>query len=156
NVAGCANLGYCGMGCPLNAKQSMLVTTVPASLERGATLITRARAQSFELEGDRVARLVSLTMDEKGVRPMANRITVSARAFVSAAGAIGTPALLLRSRVPDPHALVGKRTFLHPVVVSAATMPGEVAGYYGAPQSICSDHFIDNAPPDGPMGYKLE
>ena len=24
NVRGCGNLGYCGMGCPLNAKQSML------------------------------------------------------------------------------------------------------------------------------------
>jgi choline dehydrogenase-like flavoprotein len=28
NVSGCANLGYCGMGCPTNAKQSMLVTTI--------------------------------------------------------------------------------------------------------------------------------
>jgi choline dehydrogenase-like flavoprotein len=44
NVKGCANLGYCGMGCPLDAKQSMLVTTVPAALARGATLVTRARA----------------------------------------------------------------------------------------------------------------
>src|SRR2546423_1357172 len=44
NVRGCRNLGYCGMGCPTNAKQSMLLTTIPAALERGATLITRARA----------------------------------------------------------------------------------------------------------------
>ena len=32
NVRGCFNLGYCGMGCPVNAKQSMLVTTIPAML----------------------------------------------------------------------------------------------------------------------------
>ncbi len=44
NVKGCWNIGYCGMGCPTNAKQSMLVTTIPAALERGATLLTRARA----------------------------------------------------------------------------------------------------------------
>jgi choline dehydrogenase-like flavoprotein len=31
NVKGCANLGYCGMGCPLNAKQSMLVGKTEAS-----------------------------------------------------------------------------------------------------------------------------
>ncbi len=30
NVKGCWNLGYCGLGCPTNAKQSMLVTTVPS------------------------------------------------------------------------------------------------------------------------------
>jgi choline dehydrogenase-like flavoprotein len=29
NVNGCWNLGYCGMGCPTNAKQSMLITTIP-------------------------------------------------------------------------------------------------------------------------------
>ena len=29
NVRGCLNLGYCGLGCPVDAKQSMLVTTIP-------------------------------------------------------------------------------------------------------------------------------
>ena len=29
NVSGCWDLGYCGTGCPTNAKQSMLVTTIP-------------------------------------------------------------------------------------------------------------------------------
>src|SRR3569623_1930655 len=45
NVKECWNLGYCGMGRPTNAKQSMLVTTIPAALDRGATLVTRVRAQ---------------------------------------------------------------------------------------------------------------
>jgi choline dehydrogenase-like flavoprotein len=36
NVKGCWNLGSCGMGCPTNAKQSMLVTTLPAALDAGA------------------------------------------------------------------------------------------------------------------------
>jgi hypothetical protein len=40
NVKGCWNLGYCGMGCPTNAKQSMLVTTIPAALDAGARLYT--------------------------------------------------------------------------------------------------------------------
>ncbi len=35
NVRGCWNLGYCGMGCPTNAKQSMLVTTIPSALGPG-------------------------------------------------------------------------------------------------------------------------
>ena len=57
---------------------------------------------------------------------------------------------------PIPRALVGKRTFLHPTVVSAALMPERVDGFAGAPQTIYSDHFLDTLPPDGPMGFKLE
>ncbi len=156
NVRGCWNLGYCGMGCPINAKLAMLVTTIPGALERGATLVTRAWAQKFVLEGDRVTRLDVVAMDAAGVNPTARRVTVRARAFVAAAGAIGTPALLLRSGTPDPHGVLGKRTFLHPVLVCAARMPERIDPYYGAPQSVYSDHFLDTMPPEGPMGYKLE
>jgi len=105
NVKGCWNLGYCGMGCPTNAKQSMLVTTLPAAL---------------------------------------------------AGGAIGTPALLLRSGAPDPQRLLGRRTFLHPTTVAAAVMDHPVKGYAGAPQTIYSDHYLDSVPVDGPIGFKLE
>ena len=156
NVKDCWNLGYCGMGCPTNAKQSMLVTTIPGALDRGATLVTRARALEFVHEHDRVTALSCAAMDPHGVHTTAHRITVRARAYVAAAGAIGTPALLLRSRVPDPHGVVGKRTFLHPTVVSAAVMPEMIAPYSGAPQTIHSDHFLDTLPVDGPIGYKLE
>jgi choline dehydrogenase-like flavoprotein len=58
--------------------------------------------------------------------------------------------------VPDPHQRLGQRTFLHPVVVSAAVYPQEVQGWQGAPQSIYSDHFLHTSPIDGPIGYKLE
>jgi len=156
NVKGCADLGYCGMGCPLNAKQSMLVTTVPAALARGATLVTRARALRFVLERDRVTELAAVAMDATGVHPTARKVTVRGRVFLSAAGGIGTPALLLRSNAPDPHGLAGTRTFLHPAVVSAALMPTPVDGFAGAPQSVYSDHFLDTLPVDGPIGYKLE
>jgi len=52
--------------------------------------------------------------------------------------------------------VLGRRTFLHPTVVSGATLPRKVAGYDGAPQTIYSDHFQDRVPLDGPMGFKLE
>src|SRR4029079_12708971 len=96
NVSGCWNLGYCGMGCPTNAKQSMLVTTIPHALDRGATLVTRARALRFIVRGDFVDALECAAMDASGTRPTPRRIRVRARTFVSAAGAIGSPALLLR------------------------------------------------------------
>lgn len=156
NVSGCRNLGYCGMGCPTNAKQSMLVTTIPAALDRGAVLLTATRAQRFEWSRERVTQLRCVAMDDNGVAPAARRIDVRARMYVAAGGAINTPALLLRSEVPDPHGLIGRRTFLHPTVVSVARMPEPIDGYAGAPQSVYSDAFLDVAALDGPIGYKLE
>jgi hypothetical protein len=35
--------GYCGMGCPVNAKQSMLVTSIPALLEKGDAAVPGPR-----------------------------------------------------------------------------------------------------------------
>ena len=156
NVKGCWNLGYCGMGCPTNAKQSMLVTTIPAALERGATLVQRARAVRLLARGARVEALEARAIERNGAQPGRHRLTVRARHFVLAAGAIGTPGLLLASALPDPHLQVGRRTFLHPTVVSGAIMPGKVEGFYGAPQTIYSDHFLDSVPLDGPIGFKLE
>jgi choline dehydrogenase-like flavoprotein len=156
NVSGCWNLGYCGMGCPTNAKQSMLVTTIPAALDRGAVLLTGTRAVRLVASGDRVTEVQCVALDPAGVAPTSRRIAVRARHFVVAGGAINTPGLLLRSALPDPHGLVGQRTFLHPTVVSAALMPQAVNGFAGAPQTVYSDHFLVSMPPGGPLGYKLE
>ncbi len=156
NVRGCLNLGYCGVGCPTNAKQSMLVTTIPVALDAGATLYARARATRLAIVDGRVESLEIDWLDASGTRPGGRRTNVRASHFVLAGGAINSPALLLRSSAPDPHRLVGARTFLHPTVVSAATFAQEVAGYQGAPQTVYSDHFLETQPIDGPIGYKIE
>lgn len=156
NVNGCWNLGYCGMGCPTNAKQSMLVTTIPAALELGAALLTRARAERLVIEGGKVARLDCVALDAAGLAPTGRRLTLRAKHFVLAGGAINTPALLLRSGAPDPRGLLGKRTFLHPTLVSAALFAQRVDAYAGAPQSVYSDHFLHTQPINGAVGYKLE
>ena len=156
NVKGCWNLGYCGMGCPTNAKQSMLVTTIPSALEHGATLFYRARAEQFAFDGEKITSLRVRALRSDGIHPSPYTITIHARHYVLAAGAIGSPAVLLRSGLPDPYGRVGKRTFLHPTLVSAAVMPEPVNGFSGAPQSIYSDHFLQTQPIDGPIGYKLE
>lgn len=156
NVQGCWNLGYCGVGCPTNAKQSMLVTTIPAALAAGATLVHHLRAERLILERDRAAGLECAAMEAAGIWPLPHRVRIAAKRFVLAAGAIGTPALLMRSNAPDPHALLGKRTFLHPTAISAALMGHRVDGYAGAPQSVYSDYFLDGHPVEGPIGFKLE
>ncbi|MYM23783.1 GMC family oxidoreductase [Duganella sp. FT135W] len=156
NVNGCWNLGYCGMGCPTNAKQSMLVTTIPSALQHGASLLTRVRAERLLIKGDHVRELECVALSADGLSTTGRRVTLRAKHFVLSGGAINTPALLMRSTAPDPHGLLGTRTFLHPTVISAALFEQRVDGYSGAPQTVYSDHFLHTERIDGPIGYKLE
>jgi len=156
NVTGCWNLGYCGMGCPVNAKQSMLVTTIPAALAAGARLYARARAEKVLIEKGRAVGVQCMGMQEDGVTPSAAQLTVRARQVVLAGGGINTPGLLLRSDAPDPHEVLGKRTLLHPVNMVFARYEGRIEPWAGAPQSAYSDHFQWRDGATGPMGFKLE
>lgn len=158
NVKGCWNLGSCGMGCPTNAKQSMLVTTIPASLDKGATLLVETRAARFNFVGTHISSLecIAVKPNAAPVDTAQAATKIVAKHYVLSGGAINSPAVLLRSQAPDPHGLLGTRTFLHPVTLSMAVMPNKVEAWQGAPQSIYSDHFLTTQAIDGPIGYKLE
>lgn len=155
NVKGCWNLGSCGMGCPTNAKQSMLVTTIPTALDRGATLLVQTRAVRVDIAQGKAQAVDCVPVSLNGTAGSGGT-RITARHVVVAGGAINSPALLMRSNAPDPHSRLGLRTFLHPVVLSAAVFERAVEGWQGAPQTMYTDHFLEVAPIDGPMGYKLE
>lgn len=95
-------------------------------------------------------------MDPLCVSPSGRRIRVRARHYILAGGGINTPAILLRSDAPDPHHRLGKRTFLHLVNFSAAQFETVINPFYGAPQSVYSDHFQWRDGAGGRMSYKLE
>jgi choline dehydrogenase-like flavoprotein len=131
NVKGCWNIGYCGMGCPTNAKQSMLVTTIPAALDRGATLLHRARVTRLTIASDRVTLCEARGIAHNGAAALAAAHPHSRAAF---------RARRRRHRQPrDPHAQPRARPashpgaphVLHPSIVSAALMPQKVEGYRG-------------------------
>lgn len=155
NVRGCINIGYCGLGCPVDAKQSMLVTTIPGALDHDAKLIHRAQVERVLLDGDRVIGVEALALDERARKPTGRKIIVRADRTILAGGAIHSPGILLRSEVPDPHERIGRRTFLHPVATSMAAFEERINPFYGAPQSIYSDHFQWQSV-SGPAGFKLE
>lgn len=154
NVKGCANTGYCGMGCPLNAKQSMLVTTIPAALDAGATLISRVSARELVWRGDQIQELWAVPVDLHFQTDPRLKIRIRARHYILAGGAMNSPALLLRSKVQDPSGRLGKHTYLHPSVISGAVFDAPVYGNQGAPQSIYSDQFVWPEPEK--IGFKLE
>lgn len=155
NVNNCLNLGYCGLGCPVDAKQSMLVTTIPAALDRKAKLFHRARVERLLIDGDFVKGVEAVALDKKAKTPTGVKINVRARRVILAGGAINNPGILLRSKAPDPHQRIGKRTFLHPTTLAMSIFEQDINPFYGAPQSIYSDHFQWQEV-SGPAGFKLE
>jgi choline dehydrogenase-like flavoprotein len=156
NVRDCAGHGTCGLACPLPAKQSMDVTTIPEALAAGAVLVTRARAERLVVHGTRVTGVECVALDERGLRPSGRRVHVRAPWIVVAAGAIQTPALLLRSRVPDPHRRIGTRTFLQLHNYSLSFVRERIDPFRGAPQSIFSNQFTWRDGVTGRAGFNME
>jgi choline dehydrogenase-like flavoprotein len=116
----------------------------------------QTRARVFESTGANITALLCVPVDLAGAPTSSATTRITAKHFVVAGGAINSPALMKRSALPDPHSLLGTRTFLHPVVISAATFEQRVEAWSGAPQTLYSDHFLGTQPIDGPIGYKLE
>ncbi len=153
NVRGCQNLGYCGMGCPIEARTSMDLTYLPDAVRAGARVYANARAVRLERSGRRAATVVATVLDPGTDRPTGRKITVRPRVLVLSAGAVGTPELLLRNEM-NPNGRVGLRTFLHPVTASLGLFRERIEGWRGAPQSVGSHAFADRGP--GKVGFFLE
>ncbi|HXI58404.1 MAG TPA: GMC family oxidoreductase N-terminal domain-containing protein, partial [Polyangia bacterium] len=153
NVKSCARLGYCGMGCPLDAKQSALITYVPDAIAAGAQVMTDCRARLLETDHGRVRGVICDVLDRQHDRPRARLVVYPKRGVVLAGGAINTPALLLRSKIGLGSGMVGRRTFLHPTVPLLSFYAEPLESFYGPPQSVSCQHFSDRG---DRMGYLFE
>lgn len=153
NVKNCAHTGYCGVGCPIDAKQSMLVTFLPDAVRAGAELYANAWVERLVLDGRRVKGVVAKIRDPNTDRMTGHTLTVEAKVTVLSGGAINTPAILLRSEV-DPSGRTGKRTFLHPAVGGTGVHAERTEPFIGSPQYVYSDEHVDRGPEK--MGFLLE
>lgn len=152
NVKGCVNSGYCSVGCVVDGKQAMHVTYIPDALAAGADLFADTRAVRLETAGERVVAVHAEVLDTVTGRPTGVSVVVRPKVTAVCGGAINSPALLLRSGLPEGG--VGRRTFLHPVVAMGAEWDRAIEGWAGAPQSAASHQFIDRGPDK--IGFFLE
>jgi choline dehydrogenase-like flavoprotein len=151
NVKNCMKSGYCGLGCPVDAKQSMLVTYLPDAVAHGATVLSHCRVD--RIEGAAGGQLIHGTLlGADGRTPTGQSVTVNADHLILSGGAINTPALLLRSGFRG-NGLVGRRTYLHPTTAQFGLYREPIQGFYGAPQSVASHHFARRG---DEVGYFLE
>jgi long-chain-alcohol oxidase len=136
NAVGCTEeiCGQCHYGCPLGAKQSTLVTWLQDAYDAGARIVVNAP----------VAKVLIENGEAKGVEATSaggHKLTVRARAVAAAAGAINTPALLVRSGLDNPN--VGKNLMIHPVLLVWAMFEQEILPWTGVFGSTFCDEFLD-------------
>jgi choline dehydrogenase-like flavoprotein len=151
NRENCTTSGFCLLGCPFDAKQSMLVTYIPAADKAGARILADCRVDRIVADGSRVRSIEGAVM--QGYQPR-SRFRVEAEVLVLAAGAINSPQILLNSRMANSNGQVGKNLHLHPSVLVAGLYDEDIYGYRGIPQSYYIDEFID-LEKDPTSGYIL-
>ena len=131
NASSCrGRCGFCTFGCPYGGRQGGLETFLRDALEAGAHLYSSTTVERVVLQGGR-AHGVEVTY-HGGSRPTSVRLR--ARAVVLAAGALSTPALLLRSDVRFPGIGVGLR--LDPTTAIAGEFPHSIRPWEGPPQTV--------------------
>src|SRR5256885_7871379 len=139
NVRQCLRTGYCGMGCPVDAKQSAALTYLPDAIAKGAMVHADCRARRIEWKGKRAQAVIGEVLHPGTQEQTGRTVRVEPRAVVVSCGALNSPALLLRSGIDQGP--VGKTTWLHPAVAMAAFYRQPIEAFYGAPQSVASHHF---------------
>jgi choline dehydrogenase-like flavoprotein len=136
NVKGCEECGFCNFGCSFGAKQGTLKTYLQDAHERGTRIIVRAQVDKVLHERGTVTGAVLHVQDGEG---KTHEVTIWAKAVVVAAGAIHTPALLLRSGLVNAN--IGANLHLHPVTVTYGIFDEPITPWQGPPMSRLSTEF---------------
>jgi choline dehydrogenase-like flavoprotein len=150
NLRGCLGSSLCNLGCPNSAKQGTNRVQLPSAERSGVEIVTRAEVLSIRERALEV-RVRPRPPGGKGTEPEwpPGDYLVRADHIVLAAGSIGTPALLLRSRLVGVPSGVGERFTCHPAFILVGEHAHDITNDVGHPKSF----YVDRAEEEG---YVLE
>ena len=142
NLKGCQGAGMCNLGCPNAAKQGTHRVQLPAAEAAGVEMITNCKVQRIAARGV----LESVVEERPYGLPSPwepGQHLVHARIVVLAAGAVHSPALLLRSGFGRHLPALGRYFTAHPALILVAEHPRPISNFYGHPKSFYCDHFAE-------------
>ncbi len=145
NRTGCVGSGFCELGCAFDAKNNAFKVFLPRFIAAGGTALVHAQATHLEHRGGEVRAVRALALDPATREPR-GELRVEAPLVCVSASATGTPALLLRSKVPDPGGETGRRLRIHPSVIVAGEFEERIEAWKGIPQSVEVTEFLDLRP----------
>ncbi len=140
--------GYCFTGCQKGCKQSTMKTFLQDASDEGARFVVGARADRILTRDGRACGVAATVTNADG---STTALEVSAPTVVVAAGAIESPALLLRSGIGGP--AVGRHLRLHPAALVGGVYESPIEGWIGQIQSALSDQFKQL---EGDWGFLIE
>ncbi|MGI9179448.1 MAG: GMC family oxidoreductase N-terminal domain-containing protein [Longimicrobiaceae bacterium] len=133
----CCGCGYCMLGCAYNRKLGASLTWLPRAVTAGARIL--ADAPVTRIEGHAGMRRVVCELRGADGTPTGRRAVVHAPVVLLAAGALDTPALLLRSGLGNSR--VGRGLRLHPAAMVSGVFSEPVIAWRGLPQSVIVEEF---------------
>ncbi|MFQ3566361.1 MAG: GMC family oxidoreductase [Aggregatilineales bacterium] len=138
NATGCQDCGFCNFGCAYGAKQSTVKTYLQDAYNHGARILVRAEVKRVLIERGAAVGALATVQGEDG---QPHEVTIRAKAVVAAAGAIHTPALLLRSGLSNVN--IGANLHLHPTTVVFGLFEQPICGWRGSAMGHVVTQFAD-------------
>jgi choline dehydrogenase-like flavoprotein len=137
----CAGTNNCAFGCPTAAKRSTLVSYIPRALAFGARVFSDCRVEKITRRGKRATGVTARVVRSNGSK--GPKLEIHAPIVVVCAGAVQTPALLMRSGIQSPSGQIGHNLTLHPNAKVVAIFDENVEGWKGVHQAYQVREFQD-------------
>ena len=150
NSLGCdlTQCGNCMFGCRVGGKQSTAVTFLMDASRSGAQIIAPFAVRKLLQNKNGVSGVEGRYTDPDGA---SRTLSIAAPTVVLAAGALETPAILMRSGLKSLH--LGQHLFLHPTVGVTGLYSSKIEAWKGPPQTVVCDQFSNLS--EG-YGYRIE
>jgi len=133
----------CLAGCPLNSKQSSLITGIKPALKAGLKIYSRFNVKKI----DHSSELIKVWGNRRG----GSAECFTSKQLVLAAGSIGNSKLLINSGFHKKLPAIGKNFYTHPQFMVLGIFKDQVNAHKGPLQSYKSDDLRFRE-----MGFKLE
>lgn len=145
NVRGCRGSSLCNLGCPNQAKQGTDRVQLPRAEQNGVEVVTRCEVLAIQERALR-ARVLQKPAGAKGdPSPWEpGDYHIDAKVIVVCAGAVHTPALLLRSGFGSALPQLGRGFTAHPALIVVAEHAQPITNFVGHPKSFYVDQFAES------------
>jgi len=150
NLKGCQGSSLCNLGCPNQAKQGTHRVQLPRAERNGVEVVTRCEVQRIDvqrIENKKIFARVSEKPEGNKGEPStweAGDYQIDAKVVVVCAGAVNSPALLLRSGFARSLPRLGHGFTCHPAFIMVAEHSQPITNAVGHPKSFYLDQFAES------------